>query len=156
MTVPVRPVLAASVAVFRGGQVLLARRAAAPGAGLWSLPGGRVEPGETVAEAALRELDEEVRVKARILGLAGVLDVILKDSAGALRGHFVVVSHAGLWLEGEPQTGDEAVEVGWFYPHEVEALEATDGLASTVGAAARLLDLPPVVPQQAGGGAVQY
>lgn len=149
MTTPVRPVLAASVAVFRGGQVLLARRAVAPGAGLWSLPGGRVEPGETVAEAALRELDEEVQVRARIIGLAGVLDVILKDSTGSLTGHFVVVTHAGQWLAGEPQTGAEAVEVGWFHPHEVSRLTTTNGLAQMVHAAARVLDLPQAPPDEA-------
>ncbi len=156
MTIPIRPVLAASVAVFRGGQVLLARRAAAPGSGLWSLPGGRVEPGETVAEAALRELDEEVQVRAQIVGLAGVLDVILKDSAGALTGHFVVVAHGGLWLEGEPQTGAEAVEVGWFHPHEVAGLTTTDGLARMVSAAAHLLGLPPAASDDAGCGTVPH
>ncbi len=138
MSGPVRPVLAASIAVFRGTKVLLARRAAAPGAGLWSLPGGRVEPGETVAQAALRELDEEVCVRAEIRGLAGVRDVILRDEAGLLTAHFVVVAHAGIWLDGEPQTSDEAVEVGWFDPAAVAGLEATDGLVQMVLAAARV------------------
>ncbi len=148
MTTAIRPVLAASVAVFRGGKVLLARRAAAPGAGLWSLPGGRVEAGETAAEAALRELDEEVQVRAQIVGLAGVLDVILKDSSGALTGHFVVIAHAGRWLEGEPQTGIEAVEVGWFHPHEVAGLTTTDGLAQMVLAAADVLGRLPAEPDE--------
>lgn len=138
MTTPIRPVLAASIAVFREGRVLLARRAAAPGAGLWSLPGGRVEPGETVAEAALRELGEEVGVKARIEGVAGVRDIILRDEAGMLTGHFVVVAHAGLWLEGEPQTGEEASAVGWFDPACICALPVTEGLEQMVAAAARV------------------
>lgn len=136
---PVRPTLAASAAVFKGPRVLLARRAANPGAGLWSLPGGRVEPGETVAEAAAREVMEEVGVEAQIVGLACALDVIIKDPAGALRAHFVVLAHAALWRAGEPQVGAEAAEVGWFHPSEVAGLPTTKGLAGAVEAAARLL-----------------
>ena len=61
---PTRPFLAASIAVFRDGQVLLAERAAPPAARLFSLPGGLVEPGESLQEAALRELEEETGVEA--------------------------------------------------------------------------------------------
>ncbi len=134
----VRPVLAASVAVFRGPLVLLARRGAGPAAGLWSLPGGRVEPGESLAAAALRELAEEVGVSAEMIGFAGVREVIRYDDDGRLAGHFVVVAHAARWRSGEPQTGPEATEVGWFRPAEVEGLDTTDGLAAIVAAAAHL------------------
>lgn len=135
---PVRPVLAASIAVFRGPLVLLARRGMGPGAGLWSLPGGRVEPGETLVEAALRELMEEVGVSARYLGFAGPHEIIRHDGAGRLIAHYVVMVHAGRWTAGEPATGPEAVEVGWFDPAEVAGLDATSGLAGMVAAAARL------------------
>ncbi|MFG1347011.1 NUDIX hydrolase [Xanthobacter autotrophicus DSM 431] len=149
--VPVRPTLAASAAVFRGPLVLLARRAANPGAGLWSLPGGRVEPGETLAEAAAREVMEEVGVAAEILGLAAARDIIVRDREGALKAHFVVVAHAARWRAGEPQVGEEAAEVGWFRPNEVAALPTTEGLAEVVAQAARLvldLDPPPAPPQE--------
>lgn len=136
---PVRPTLAASAAVFRGPLVLLARRAANPGAGLWSLPGGRVEPGETLAEAAARELMEEVGVEAEIVGLAAARDIIVRDREGELKAHFVVIAHAARWRAGEPVPGAEAAEVGWFRPHEVEALPATEGLAEVVAQAARLM-----------------
>lgn len=143
MSDAVRPTLAASAAVFRAGRVLLARRPGDPGPGLWSLPGGRVEAGETLAEAARREVMEEVGVEAEIVGLAAALDVILKDPGGALKAHFVVVAHAALWRSGEPQTGAEAAEVGWFLPQEVAALPATSGLAPVVAEAARLLSRRP-------------
>lgn len=136
---PVRPTLAASAAVFRGPLVLLARRAANPGAGLWSLPGGRVEPGETLAEAAAREVMEEVGVAADIVGFAGARDIIIRDKAGALAAHFVVVAHAARWRAGEPAPGEEAAEVGWFRPGEVAALPTTDGLAEVVAEAARVV-----------------
>lgn len=135
----VRPTLAASAAVFKGPLVLLARRGASPGAGLWSLPGGRVEAGETIAEAAAREVMEEVGVEAEIVGLASALDVIIKDKAGVLKAHFVVLAHAARWRAGEPQVGEEAAEVGWFRPEEVADLPTTAGLAGVVMEAARLI-----------------
>ncbi len=139
MTDAVRPTLAASAAVFKGPLVLLARRAANPGAGLWSLPGGRVEAGETLAEAAAREVMEEVGVEVEIVGLATALDVILRNKAGELKAHYVVAAHAALWRAGEPMIGEEAAEVGWFRPEEVAGLPTTAGLAGVVEQAARML-----------------
>ncbi|BAF86396.1 MULTISPECIES: NUDIX hydrolase [Azorhizobium] len=141
MSDPVRPTLAASAAVFRDGRVLLARRGKAPGAGLWSLPGGRVEPGERLAEAAAREVMEEVAVEAEILAVAAARDIIVRDGERLLA-HFVVVAHAARWRAGEPTIGEEAIEVGWFAPDEVAALPGTDGLAEVVAAAARLMAAP--------------
>ncbi|MEP9379516.1 NUDIX hydrolase [Aquabacter sp. CN5-332] len=136
----VRATLAASAAVFRGPRVLLAKRGFNPGLGLWSLPGGRVEPGETVAEAAVREVMEEVGVEAEVLGVAAVLDFISHDDAGALSSHFVVIAHAALWRANEPAPGPEATEIGWFLPEEVAALPTTRGLADVVRKAAALLE----------------
>lgn len=138
-TPAVRPTLAASAAVFRGPLVLLARRAANPGAGLWSLPGGRVEPGETVAEAARREVMEEVGVEAEIVGLAAARDIIVRSGDGELKAHFVVLAHAARWRAGEPAPGEEAAEVGWFRPLEVAGLTTTEGLAEVVAKAALLM-----------------
>jgi len=135
----VRPILAASAAVFRGPLVLLARRARGPAAGLWSLPGGKVEPGETLESAAVRELGEEVGVAADMVAVVGTREVIRHDAEGRLIAHFVVVAHAARWRSGEPQAGPEAAEVGWFRPVEVARLEATEGLSDVVEAAARLL-----------------
>ncbi|MCK0207006.1 NUDIX hydrolase [Starkeya koreensis] len=133
-TSAIRPVLAASTAVFHEGRVLLARRGKAPSLGLWTLPGGRVEPGETLADAAAREVREEVGVDCAVLGVAGALDIIQHDAAGALAAHFVVVSHAARWIVGEPATGPEAAEVGWFEPDALPA-ETTPGLQGIVDAA---------------------
>lgn len=139
MTEPVRPVLAASAAVFRDARVLLARRGRGPGRGLWSLPGGKVEPGETLAEAAAREVMEEVAVEAEILAVAAARDIIVRGEDQGLLAHYVVIAHAARWRSGEPVSGEEALEVGWFAPEDVAGLPATDGLAEVVRAAARLM-----------------
>lgn len=129
---PARPFLASSVAVLREGRVLVARRAHPPGGGVFSLPGGVVEAGETLAEAALRELREEVQVEAEILGLVAPVEVIEPDPDGRTRRHFVVLAHAGRWIAGEGTPGEEALDIRWVTPAELDALPTTPGLAAVV------------------------
>jgi 8-oxo-dGTP diphosphatase len=129
---PARPVLAASVAVFRDGKVLLATRTQPPADQLWSLPGGKVEAGETLEEAALRELDEEVGVKARILAFNRHVEIFGRDSAGAVTHHFVVASFVGEWLSGEPTTGPEAGAVKWIDPQRLGGLATTRELGDVL------------------------
>lgn len=137
-TQAIRPVLAVSTAIFRDGKVLLARRGAKPSIGLWTLPGGRVEPGETLSEAAAREVMEEVGVTCAIIGVAGAIDVIQNAPDGTLKAHYVVVTHAAHWVAGEAMTGPEAAEVGWFAPDAIPATETTPGLQPILDAAAKM------------------
>jgi 8-oxo-dGTP diphosphatase len=125
---PSRPFLAASVAVFREGQVLLAARDRAPMQGVFTLPGGLVELGETLGDAALRELREEVGVEARLIGPVAPVEVIERDDDGRIRSHIVVVAHAARWIRGEPKTGPEAREIKWVTESEVADLSTTPGL----------------------------
>ncbi|MGY2050062.1 NUDIX hydrolase [Methylobacterium sp. JK268] len=125
---PARPFLAASVAVVRGGRVLVASRGGAPLHGLYSLPGGLVEPGERLAETALRELREEVGVEAEIVASLLPTEVIERDDDGRVLHHFVILAHAARWLRHEPMRGDEALDVLWVTPEEAAALPTTAGL----------------------------
>ncbi|MEM7775802.1 MAG: NUDIX hydrolase [Pseudomonadota bacterium] len=109
------PRAAASIAVFQGRSVLLAKRAKPPIAGLWSLPGGHIEPGERAVDAAKRELAEETGVTADILGVLDIHDVILKDSDGRLMAHYVIAVHVGIWRSGSP-VADSDVDDAAFVP----------------------------------------
>ena len=136
---PQRPILAASVAVFRHGKVLLASRTAPPAESLFSLPGGLVEVGEGLAEAALRELMEEVGVTARIVGFNQHVEIIERDEGGGVRRHFVVASFVGEWLAGEPRTGPEAGAVLWADPDDIGGLATTPQLAHILQRAKRIM-----------------
>jgi ADP-ribose pyrophosphatase YjhB (NUDIX family) len=132
-----RPEVGVSTAVFRHGRVLLAQRAVGALAGLWSLPGGRVEFGEKLAEAALRELEEEVAVKAEIVDFAGVVEVLPRREGAQF--HFVVIAFAANWVSGEPQTGPEAADIRWADPVTLDGLPVTDDLHRIVALAAALI-----------------
>lgn len=100
------PVPAVGVVCLRGDEVLLIRRGTPPRMGEWSLPGGRIEPGERAIDAALRELREETGVEARILGLIDVVDGIFPEAGR----HYVLIDYAAEWTGGEPVAGDDAAE----------------------------------------------
>jgi 8-oxo-dGTP diphosphatase len=104
------PVPAVGVVCLRGDNVLLIRRGTPPRVGEWSLPGGRIEPGEGVRAAALRELREETGVEARLIGLIDVVDGVFPDAGR----HYVLIDFAAEWFSGEPTAGDDAAEAAFF------------------------------------------
>jgi 8-oxo-dGTP diphosphatase len=112
------PVPAVGVVCLREGSVLLIRRGKPPRLGEWSLPGGRIEPGERAVDAALRELKEETGVTARITGLLDVVDGIFPEADR----HYVLIDYAAEWLSGEPVAGDDALEARFVPLDQVEAL----------------------------------
>jgi 8-oxo-dGTP diphosphatase len=136
---PNRPCLAVSLAVFRSGRVLLAKRGNAPFAGAFSLPGGLVEVGETLEAAALRELWEEVQVDARIIAFNRHVESIERDGAGKIRHHYVIASFVGEWIAGEGTPGPEAAEIVWAEPARLAGLDCTPHVVAVVEAAQLLI-----------------
>jgi len=112
------PIPAIGVVCLRGDKVLLVRRGRPPRLGEWSLPGGRIEPGERMVDAALRELREETGVEAQITGLIDVVDGLFPEAGR----HYVLIDYAARWLSGEPTAGDDALEARFVALDEVEAL----------------------------------
>jgi ADP-ribose pyrophosphatase YjhB (NUDIX family) len=137
---PARPLLAVSVACFRDGKVLLATRTRPPAKGALTLPGGLVEPGERLSEAALRELQEEVEVEAEILGFNGHAERIQRDADGRTKHHYVIASFVARWKAGEPQPGPEAGEIVWADAQDLDGLPLTDGLRALLRRAAGMVE----------------
>jgi 8-oxo-dGTP diphosphatase len=114
------PVPAVGVVCLRGDSVLLIRRGTPPRQGEWSLPGGRIEPGERAVDAALRELGEETGIQAEITGLIDVVDGLFPEAGR----HYVLIDYAARWVSGEPVAGDDALEARFVALDEVERLIA--------------------------------
>lgn len=108
------PRLAALAVLPHDGQVLLVRRRNPPDAGLWGYPGGHVEWGETVAEAAVRELSEETGVRAAAVDWLANLDILVRDDAGQVEHHFLLAAILCRWNSGAPRPMDDADEAAWI------------------------------------------
>ena len=130
------PQLAVSAAIFRDGKILLVRRARSPAKGFYSLPGGRVEFGETLHAALHREVDEETALKIDIVGLAGWREVVPGTSGG---GHYVIMSFAARWNSGEPVLNEELDHFRWLAPDTLGNLKLTGGLHEVIESARRVL-----------------
>ena len=128
-----------SAAIFRNAQVLVVRRARRPALNLYTLPGGVVEAGESLADAVVREVREETGLEIEPAGLAGHREVIARDVEGRVERHFVIMSFAARWRAGETVLNDELDDARWLDPPELAAYRTTDGLAEIVAAAAALL-----------------
>jgi 8-oxo-dGTP diphosphatase len=133
---PSHPQLAVSAAIFRDGNILLVRRARSPAKGFYSLPGGRVEFGETLHTALHREVAEETALKIEIAGLAGWREIMPGTGGG---GHYLIMSFAARWVAQEPVLNDELDDFRWLSPDAIGDLKVTDGLHNVIQSARRLL-----------------
>ncbi len=123
---PNRPLIGVGVVVAKGAHVLLVRRAKAPSAGRWSLPGGRQRLGETVRETAAREVREEAGVEVEVSALLDVVDSITRDEAGAIAYHYTLVDFLAEWRAGEARAGGDAAEVAWADPGDLAPYDLWD------------------------------
>jgi ADP-ribose pyrophosphatase YjhB (NUDIX family) len=139
-TYPTRPFLAVSAAIFRDGKVLVVRRARKPALNLYTMPGGVVEAGETLAEAVAREVREETSLEIEVLSLAGHREAMMRDKEGRVERHFVIMCFAARWVSGEPHLNEELDEAHWLVPSEISHLRTTDGLAEIVADAAIIVN----------------
>jgi 8-oxo-dGTP diphosphatase len=132
------PELAVSAAIFRDGQVLLIQRALAPAKDLWTLPGGRVEVGETLVEAIVREIREETSLEIQPLKLAGYREIILTDNVAGRGRHFVILPFAARWIAGDVKPNEEIREARWMPIKASRDLPTTEGLFEILEAAEAL------------------
>ena len=121
---PPRPEVCVGAVAVSDDRILLIRRGRGPAQGTWSVPGGRVEPGETLAEAVVRELAEETGLSGVCESLLGWAEVIGEDC------HYVILDFTVTILdEDDPVAGDDAAEAMWVPLYEVAELQLADGLA---------------------------
>lgn len=119
---PERPFVGVGAVVINDGRVLLARRGNPPRAGDWSLPGGAQALGETVAEAACREVREEAGIGIEVLGVVDVVDSIQRDDDGRVRYHYTLIDVVAETADEAIHAGDDAAAVGWFSLDDLSGL----------------------------------
>lgn len=117
---PAIPRVGVGAIVIHEGKILLIKRGAAPGKGLWAIPGGTLKLGETMRECAAREILEETGVTIAVGDCIYVFDLIERDEAEKIKFHFIVVDFAALYISGEPQGADDADEARWFEPEDMD------------------------------------
>ncbi len=135
-----RPVVGVGVVVLRGGDVLLVRRGEPPRKDQWSIPGGKQERGETVRDAAHREIREETGVEVALIGLVDVVDGIRRDDAGAAISHYTLIDFAAEWVSGEPVAGDDAAEARWTPLESLDDYRLWSETRRIIAAAAAMRD----------------
>lgn len=140
-TYPTHAIAAVGAVVLRGDKILLVRRGYPPARGLWSIPGGVIEAGEKIFEAARRELLEETSVDAEPVGVICVFNNVVRDSSGRVLYHYLIldVLFDEKSIRGEPRAGGDASEAAWFDLERV--LEREDITRTTRALVKRIISM---------------
>jgi ADP-ribose pyrophosphatase YjhB (NUDIX family) len=120
---PERPIVAVGAAVCREGHVLIVQRGKAPSKGVWTVPGGAVDLGETMAKAAAREVREECSIEIEVGDIVGTLDNIIHDEQGRIRYHYAIVDFGAQYVSGELTPNEELMGATWITPAEFDAYD---------------------------------
>lgn len=123
---PECPLVGVGAIIVQEGRVLLVRRGQAPLLGEWSLPGGVLECGETLRQAAVREAREETGLTVEPGELLGVYERVTRDEAGRVRYHYVLIDFLCRVTRGELKAGSDAADARWFTPGELDSLKLPD------------------------------
>jgi ADP-ribose pyrophosphatase YjhB (NUDIX family) len=135
---PDRPVVGVGAVVWRGDRLLLIRRGRPPRLGQWSLPGGGQQLGETLSEAVAREVREETSLELASVRLITTVDLIERDQEGRVQFHYTLIDFTAEAEAGEPIAGDDAVDIAWFRPDQLEGLGLWTETLRIIGLAASL------------------
>jgi len=131
-----QPRVAVGAVVFKDGKILLVKRIKDPQKKTWAIPGGSVNLGETLQEAAEREIKEETGLTIRAKKPIHTFDHIERDERGAIRFHYVIVDLEADFVSGKLTPADDALDAGWFSSEDLDHLvvtEATRKLLRTFG-----------------------
>ncbi len=134
---PAAPVVGVGAVIVRDGQVLIVRRGNEPNRGRWSIPGGVVELGETLAQAVAREVREECQLEVEPRDLLTTVEMIDRDEQGRVRYHYVLMDLAARHISGEAVAGTDALEVRWVTEAELDNLDIVPRLVPVLRQALR-------------------
>ncbi len=123
---PEYPLVGVGGVLIKDSKILLVKRKNEPGKGLWAIPGGLVEPGETLKEAVRREIKEETNLVVEVLRPINTDEIVVRDEEGRIRYHYVLVDFLCKVVEGRLRPGDDAKEVRWIDMRKAEKLQLTD------------------------------
>ncbi|MDR3493737.1 MAG: NUDIX hydrolase [Ancalomicrobiaceae bacterium] len=134
-----RPMLGVSICVWRGDEVLLVKRGKPPGAGMWAPVGGKVEWGESLIEAGLREVTEETSVACEIIEFSQLREILAPEAGPKARHHVVLAVFAARWLAGEAVAGDDADRAEWVAIDRLAQVPLVEGTLPYILATRRLV-----------------
>jgi 8-oxo-dGTP diphosphatase len=117
---PLYPLIGIGAIIVEDSRVVLIRRGKPPALGEWSIPGGLVKVGETLAEAVIREAQEETGLEVESIGLVELLERIFPDENGRIRHHYVLADYLCRVTKGKLCAGSDALEAAWVYREELQ------------------------------------
>jgi len=120
---PERPIASVAVCVFKGNNILVIKRATPPSQGLWSVPGGMVELGETIQDTAKREIDEECGIRIEVGEVFHVASLVVPDDEGLVRFYYVVTYVLADYISGQVRPGSDALDIRWATSEELVNLD---------------------------------
>jgi 8-oxo-dGTP diphosphatase len=134
---PKHPLVGVGAIVMRGDSVLLVKRDKEPGKGMWSIPGGLVEIGESVKDALRREVMEECGIEVEPAELLDVVDAVSRDEKGMVRFHYVIVDFLSEWRRGDIVAGSDVADARWTPLSDLKMLNMTESARTVIDKAVR-------------------
>jgi len=129
---PRHPLVGVGALIYDGDRILMAQRGKPPLEGLWSLPGGLVETGESLKDAVCREVREETGLEVRPLGVLEIFERIMRDAQGAAEYHYVLIDYVCAVSGGELCAGDDACRAEWVRRRDLKKLAITEGTLAVI------------------------
>lgn len=136
---PMRPMAGVGATIFRGDQVLIVQRGSEPAYGQWSLPGGLVEVGEPLHQAIRREVKEEVNLEVTVVDVVAVLDRVLKDGAGEIEYHYILIDFLCHGDVGQPVPGSDVLDCRFVALADLHRYTITSGTLTVIQKAMSML-----------------